>query len=252
MPFRVATSLYDGPLDLLLHLVRQRELDVCDLTLAKVAGDFLAVVEAGEMDPDEAGEYLVVAATLVELKSGRLLPTPKREGADDGPAEAAGGIELVRRLLDYQKFRGLADELESLADEAAMRHGRPEIRATSKDRALDLDDLTVDLLHETFERLLSETDRRRPATHDVADDERPAAAIRGDVEWRLASGPATLRELLWAEPSRIRAIGVFLVVLEMLRDRRLSLSALGGDLTLRLVEGANDEGDDARRTEPEA
>ena len=199
MPLRVATSVYDGPIDLLLHLVRQRELDVCDVSLAKVASDFLACLHDGDLEPDEAGAYLVVAATLVELKTVRLLPTDT-EPAEHPARTTVGGLALVRQLLDYQRLRAASERLDALADMAAMRHARRAWGAPSDvdvpPPALDVDDLTLDLLVSTYRDLLGDAGRRRPPAHEVADDERPAAIVRAEVLDRLADGPLTLRDLL--------------------------------------------------------
>ncbi len=246
VPLRVETSVYDGPIDLLLHLVRQRELDICDVSLAKVAGDFLACLRGGQLDPDEAGAYLVVAATLVELKSVRLLPVEddRRERSE---ATTLGGLDLVRQLLDYQRLRKAADRLDTLADDAAMRHVRAALANDQAQKAvLDVDDLTLDLLVSTYRDVLGDLDRRGPTTHDVADDERPAAVVRAEILDQLLKAPMPLRDLLAASSTRGGIIATFLVILEMLRDRRISLTR---DLTISAV---NDEADDTRRFDEEA
>jgi segregation and condensation protein A len=113
----VELAEFEGPLDLLLHLVRRHELDILDIPIAFVCEkylEYLAFMRA--MDLEVAGEYLVMAATLCWLKSRELVPTQTVEGPDAGTEESGGDprAELIARLLEYQKFRGAAHDLDAL------------------------------------------------------------------------------------------------------------------------------------------
>lgn len=118
---RVSLDVFDGPLDLLLHLVRERELDIATVSLATVAQqyfDYIAVMEA--LDVELAAEYLVIAATLVFIKSRSLLPPVPPEFQTDGD-ESAEEVEerLRRRLIAYSKYKGVAEQLRADQDAAA-------------------------------------------------------------------------------------------------------------------------------------
>src|SRR5580704_8559934 len=116
--YQVALDVFEGPLDLLLHLVKQHELSILDIPIAFVTEKYLEYLDAmARLDVDVAGEYLLMAATLCHLKSRELLPTPEH---DDPEAAVAGegedeGIDpradLIRRLLEYQKYKEAADHL---------------------------------------------------------------------------------------------------------------------------------------------
>jgi segregation and condensation protein A len=107
--FPVKLQQFEGPLDLLLHLIRQNELDITDLPISQVANQYLEYLELlRELHLDLAAEYLVMAATLAWIKSRMLLPPEHSEGEDEGPDPRA---ELVARLLEYQRFQEVADAL---------------------------------------------------------------------------------------------------------------------------------------------
>lgn len=107
--YRVKLDVFEGPLDLLLHLVKKNEVDLTDIPIAKITDQYMGYLELfQQLDLDVAGEYLVMAATLLHLKSRSLLPgdeTPEEEESDDPRAE------LVRQLLEYQRFKEAAELL---------------------------------------------------------------------------------------------------------------------------------------------
>src|SRR5512147_1646295 len=112
-PLRQGEPPFEGPLDLILHLVKEHEVDLFDIPIASITESYLATLKAlRELDIDVAGEFLHMAAQLLLMKSKLLLP--RTEVADDAdPAEEQGDprAELVRRLLEYQKYRAAAEEL---------------------------------------------------------------------------------------------------------------------------------------------
>src|SRR4051812_41745492 len=114
--YQVALDVFEGPLDLLLHLVKQHELSILDIPISFVTEKYLEYLDAmAGMDIDVAGEYLLMAATLCHLKSRELLPTPEPEEADpagEGEEDEEEAIDpradLIRRLLEYQKYKEAA------------------------------------------------------------------------------------------------------------------------------------------------
>jgi len=113
----VQLANFDGPLDLLLHLVRAGRMDIFDLPITTLCDQYIAYIDSlEEMDLTVAGEFLVMAATLLEIKSRMLLPAPPKEETEDG-GEAGGELidpraELVRRLLEYGKYQTIAETLK--------------------------------------------------------------------------------------------------------------------------------------------
>lgn len=119
---RVHLDSFDGPLDLLLHLIQRDEIDIYDIPIAHITNQYLSHIELmQELDLEVAGEYLVMAATLIRIKSQMLLPKPvfDEEGEEIDPRE-----ELVRRLIEYRKYKEVAALLQDSELERRKRHGR--------------------------------------------------------------------------------------------------------------------------------
>src|ERR1700736_2906219 len=113
MDYQVDLESFRGPLDLLLYLVKRNEVDICDIPIARMTGQFLDYLRVLELiDVERAGDFLVMAATLMEIKSKMLLP----RGAETGPEEADPRLELVRQLVEYKKFKDAAALLEAQAE----------------------------------------------------------------------------------------------------------------------------------------
>jgi segregation and condensation protein A len=108
-PYAVKLPVFEGPLDLLLHLIRESEVEITDIPIARISEQYLATIEVmRELDLDVAGEFLLMAATLAWIKSRMLLPPDGLETEGEGPDPRA---ELVARLLEYQRFKEVAGEL---------------------------------------------------------------------------------------------------------------------------------------------
>src|SRR5262245_57929502 len=115
--YRVQLDVFSGPLDLLLYLVRRDEVDVQDISLVRVTDHYLEYMHLLEqLGPNAAGDFLVMASTLIELKSRALLPTPPLDGENE---EEEARVALVRQLLEYKRFKDAARALGSAADERA-------------------------------------------------------------------------------------------------------------------------------------
>ena len=143
--FPVKLSNFEGPLDLLLHLIRKHELDIHDIPIAVITAQYLAAIAfMQELDLDIAGEFLVMAATLIHIKSRMLLPRPETaagvEGEEEDPRDA-----LVRRLLEHQKFKAAAGLLHEREQLRAAQWLRPD-RAVAEIAGDDYEpELEVDL-----------------------------------------------------------------------------------------------------------
>lgn len=143
MAYEVKLEVFEGPFDLLLQLIARRQLEVTQIDLADITADFLAhMTELETVDLETATNFLVVAATLIELKAARLLPSDQQSEAEDLLAEARD--LLYARLLEYRAFRQVADLLESLFDRSEHYVGRevplePRFRRLVPDTTLAID-----------------------------------------------------------------------------------------------------------------
>src|SRR5262245_27674916 len=110
MIHKVNVDVYEGPLDLLLHLIKKNDLNVFDIPIAQITGEFLAAAEIlKELELDSAGEFLVLATTLMQIKAKMLLPAAPAEG-DEGPDPR---VDLVNRLMEYQRYKEASKHLEA-------------------------------------------------------------------------------------------------------------------------------------------
>src|SRR5512138_885501 len=171
-PLREAEPPFEGPLDLILHLVKEHEVDVFDIPIAKITESYLATLELlRELDIDVAGEFLHMAAQLALLKSRLLLP--RTEVAEDAAPEDAGvdpRAELVRRLLEYQKYKAAGEELggrDILDRTVFVRRVRAE-RPAPAEGPEGLADVSVFKLIEALDRALAHA--RPETTHEIFTD----------------------------------------------------------------------------------
>ncbi len=125
MSYKVKLEIFEGPLDLLLYLIKKDEIDILDIPIAKITAQYLEYLELMQLlDLDIAGEFLVMAATLMHIKSRLLLPPQEREILEE--PEEDPRQELVRRLLEYQKFKEAAQHLEEMGLERSRHFVRSE------------------------------------------------------------------------------------------------------------------------------
>lgn len=238
--FRAELDVFSGPLDLLLHLIKQEEVDIFEVPVSRVTDRYLAAVRTMELfDVNVAAEFLVVAATLMEIKSRTLLP----------PAEAAEqeeedpGVELVRRLLEYKKYKEAAGELEERARRRAARAARPHAEHEPDEPEgpeLLLEELAVWDLMTAFSEVVEQTQLKRPA--HVVRSNVPVSAYVEEVLDRLrsAGGSVGFLEFFTGGPSRHRVVGLFLALLELVRQRRIGVEQPGDDaarMVIRLCPG---------------
>src|SRR6202521_5674590 len=164
--FPVKLDNFAGPLDLLLHLIRKNEVNIHDIPIALITAQYLDAIQLmQELDLDVAGDYLVMAATLIHIKSKMLLPRPETaagvEGEDDDPRDA-----LVRRLLEHQKFKAAAELLHEREQVRSAQWQRPDGRVTPLAGEGYEPELEVDLfsLLTAFQAVVQRA-RHRPKVH---------------------------------------------------------------------------------------
>jgi segregation and condensation protein A len=234
--YRVELDVYNGPLDLLLYLIKRDELDIYDIPITKILDsymDYLAHLREMHqegLDINVAGDFLVMAATLMEIKSQMLLPKPPPgEGEQSSMAELIDPRqELVRQLLEYKRIKDSAAMLERRQADRQSRFARippPIDGKTDEPPPLDLEEVQIWDLLSAFSRLMVEVGTRGPRMHEVIYDDTPIDLHAADIEDRLnREGPLTLRALIVGRKSRSEMIGVFLALLELVRQKRILVS----------------------------
>ena len=218
--FVVELERFEGPLDLLLHLIREQDIDIFDIPIARITEQFLRAIEGVEaLGIDRAGEFLELAATLVRIKAQMLLP---RRTDDDLELEDPRA-ELVRRLLEYEHFRDAADRLEDAEADRARHYGRgfvppkPRPDPSSLDLQADWGELW-DALYELIAKV-------RPAEEHhvqrrVVTLEEKVALIQETLA-RLSR--VEFAELVREHPDKLHAVATLLAGLELTRRREVTM-----------------------------
>src|SRR5207244_3871083 len=220
MDYQVNLDVFRGPLDLLLFLVKRNEVDICDIPIARVAEQFLDYLRVMEfIDVEHAGDFLVMAATLMEIKSKMLLPrsdSDEEEGADPR-------LELVRQLIEYKKFKDAAGLLEAQAERQLSRLPRAPMEAVNLVDPAQQPLRQVELwdLVSAFGRLMRETLALQP--QQIVVDQTPVQVYMNMILERLERERRLPFSTLFTPPyERSRLVGLFLAILELARMRRVA------------------------------
>jgi len=220
-------------MDLLLYLIRRAEVDINDIPVAQIANQYFAFLrQLGQVDIDLAGEFLVMAATLVEIKSRTLAPRETSDGEDaavEGLDPTDPRFELVQQLVAYQRFRTAADTLDRLRRDFAKRHPIGGVGAGTEpqaaDDAIELEDAHILDLFGAFERIMHSVDMTRLGDHKVEYDDTPIGLHQDDIIDRLerAEGRSLTLHEIFRGRTRGEAIGLFLALLELARNQRVAV-----------------------------
>ena len=236
MDYRVELDVYNGPLDLLLYLLKRDELDIYDIPIARITDSYMEYLHHLKhldtkvgLDINVAGEFLVMAATLMEIKSAMLLPRAPDPNPADGPTAAQEladpRYELVQKLLEYKRFKDAAGQLEHRQQQHNDRFPRYPARfegQADEPPPVDLEEVQVWDLLAAFTRLMQEVGGRQPRFHEVVYDDTPIDLHAADIEDRLhREGRLSLRALCEGRKSRSEMIGVFLALLELIRQKKI-------------------------------
>ncbi len=215
--YLVDIDTFRGPLDLLLYLVKRDEVDVRDIPIARVAEQFkeyLGVLQL--IDVERAGDFLVMAATLMEIKSRMLLPRPEESAEpSDDPRQ-----ELVKQLVQYKRFKDAAAVLEARAEEQSQRLPRQPVPMPTQAAPPPLKPVELWDLVSAFGRLMRETLALQPQI--IAVDTTPLHVYMDAIVRRLERAKRLPFSELFTPPhTRGRLVGLFLAVLELTKTRRI-------------------------------
>lgn len=220
MEYRVRLENFAGPLDLLLHLIRKEELDIHDIPISKVLEQYLEHLKViQELDLDDAGEFLVMAATLMVVKSRMLLP----QESVDLEQEIDPRFELVQQLLEYKRFKDRVEDLERREELWTKMVGRPESARIDGEVVPDksIDEISIFDLLQAFAKLMEATGADKPRDRTIKIDDTPVRVFALKLEDRLKAGRSVLfSELLGGDAPRQTKIGWFLALLLLLKQQR--------------------------------
>jgi segregation and condensation protein A len=229
--YRIEIDKFTGPLDLLLHLIKRDELDIYDIPIAEITRQYLEYLDImREFNLEVASEFLVMASTLVYLKSRMLLPIDdeEEEEIETDPRE-----ELIRRLIEYQRYKTAAHDLNMRPQLGKDIFVRPELedKAHPDDHFIEA---SLFQLMDAFARVLSEAEKRRP--HEIIKD---AFSIEDGVEhvWSAFENKKSMKfdELFTGSENRRKIVTIFLAILELMKRRQLMAVQQDHDGPLRLI-----------------
>jgi segregation and condensation protein A len=232
--YQVDLDSFRGPLDLLLYLVKRNEVDICDIPIARILEQFQHYLDLMTvLDVERVGDFIVMAGTLMEIKSKMVLP---RGAAESGEEEDDPRQELVRQLIEYKRFKDAAMLLEARAEEQSLRLSRQPPPAAPDPARQPLRQVELWDLVSAFGRLMRETLALQP--QQIVVDHTPIHVFMEQILSRLAAeGPLPFRALFVPPHNRGRLVGLFLAVLELIRARRIAAEQPEpfGEITLALA-----------------
>jgi segregation and condensation protein A len=229
--YTVRLPLFEGPLDLLLHLIEERELDITKVSLAEVTDQYLEhISHLDQLEPDKLADFLVIAAKLLLIKSRMLLPQPPAEPDED---EEDVGDELVRRLIQYRRFKSAAQELRFREEQGMRAHARL-VPPPQPERTVSLKGVSLDALLEAV--------RQAMVARTASSADEVVAPLRISLPEKIAHMESLLAQhrqfsfnrVLERATSRMEIIVTFLALLQLMKRRKVVVEQpeLFGDIVV--------------------
>jgi len=221
MSYKIKLEIFEGPLDLLLYLVKKDHLNIYDIPISKVTDQYLAYIELMRlMDLNIAGEFLVMAATLLQIKSKMLLPAEENQALEE---EEDPREELVRRLLEYEKFKEIAENLrqKEASQQEVFKRAKPEVlNELPQEREAVYFEASIFDLISAFSKALEEVPRE--AFYEVIKDEFTVEEKTHQIlHALLVNDSITISELFKQAKNKIEIVITFLSILELIRLKEI-------------------------------
>ncbi len=234
--YKVTLDTYNGPLDLLLYLIRKDEVDVYDIPIARVTEQYMSYLEKlQKVDIGLAGDFLVMAATLMHIKSQMLLPHNEIVESDD---KEDPRLELVNQLLEYKRYREATTMMAELSEEKSKRYSRPKERSIH-DREieveqLDLEEIDIWKLSHLFSNFMRQTLSNVSTT--IVSEDIPVKIYMDNVVNKLVDTHiVSFKELFFSTRNKADIIGFFLALLELVRLSKIKLEQFEDFDEIRVV-----------------
>ena len=219
-PLGVRLPVFEGPLDLLLYMIRRDEVDIYDIPIGPITEQYLGMLGLIKvLDLDVAGEFLVMAATLMRIKARMLLPT----WPDDEEDEEDPRAELVRQLLEYRQFKEAAQELKQREEERRLLFGRGFVPEGEADIPVELEPMSHFILIDVMKDVLSRVGEEffyEVELEEVTLDEKITMVLQELAE----NGRALFVDLIARYPRRIHVVVTFMAILELARLGRIAIA----------------------------
>ena len=239
MDYEVKLEIFEGPLDLLLHLIHKNEVDIFDIPIATITDQYLEYIEMMKaFNINVAGDFLVMASTLIHIKSKMLLPGPHEEDGEEDPR-----IEITRPLLEYMQFKEIAEafsEREILDRDVFSRKVFPHYQAQGTDQEPELD-VNLFQLIDAFKRIV---DQRLPGVQLTLQLEQ--WSVKEKIELIITrikeSGPLFFREIFSEDRTISEFVVTFLALLELVHMGLVRVFQPTYEGDIRLIPSFNEKG----------
>ena len=221
MEYEVKIDAFEGPLDLLLHLIKESKVDICDIKIVDIADQYLNYIKSMErLNLNIASEYLVMASELMEMKSKMLLPRTniEEEEEEENPEE-----KLIQRLIEYQKYKEKAQEFKELEEERHEFFTKPpeSLKEYAEEGTIANSDLTLDDLMLAFQKFLERKKKEKPLATTVTKREITVEERRTAIKDILKKKKKVDFFELFEEVTKEYVVVTFLAVLEMAKKQEL-------------------------------
>ncbi len=234
MEIQVKLQAFEGPLDLLLHLIDKNKVDIYDIPIVEITDQYMDYIRRMESeDLDIMSEFLLMATTLLDIKSRMLLPQEPKEQEEEAEDPRA---ELVQQLLEYKMYKTISYELrDRQMDASLVFYKEPTIpdEVLQYQQPVDLEelmsDLTLNKLNDIFQQVLKRQDNRRdPIRSTFGKIKKEEVSLEQKMEWTIAFAKAhntfSFRNLLEASHSKTEVIVTFLCILEMMKAGQINIT----------------------------
>jgi segregation and condensation protein A len=245
--YKINLEVFSGPLDLLLYLVRKEEVDIYDIPIAKITEEYIRHIDMLKMfDIEIAGEFLIMAAMLMEMKSAMLLPKDQANALEEDTSDPRH--ELIRQLLEYKKFKDAANMLNLNAQIQTQRYSRSDNIINSlepkTEPELDLESITVWDLLGAFDTMMKATGHTFDIRHIT--DDTPIDLYQIEILHRLQNeGPMNFTRIFEGKKNRLVMVGLFLGVLELVREKLITAEQAKQDMPIYLRALTDEPAEDA-------
>jgi segregation and condensation protein A len=227
--YNVKIEAFEGPLDLLLHLINRLEIDIYDIPVAEITEQYLIYIHAmKELKLDNASEYLVMAATLLAIKSKMLLPKHEDELEEDFNYEGEEDPrdELVERLIEYKKFKEAATEFKSLEKDRGLMYTKPPSdlsEYTKETHHIEKADMNVSIydMLAAFQKLMRRKKLQKPLSTRITRQEIPIEKRMAEIIEQLGTGKRKRFQDLFPVHDRSHIVVTFLAVLELMKRQEI-------------------------------
>ncbi|MBS4539962.1 segregation/condensation protein A [Clostridium sp. D2Q-11] len=229
MKYTISLESFEGPFDLLYHLIEKAEVDIYDIPIARIAEQYIEYLShMEELDLEITSEFLIMAATLLEIKSRMLLPNTEVEGEQIEMEEADPREELIRRLIEYKRYKNAAEDLKSRQDIHGKVFYKPkeEININDEDDSTNLDGLELSHLIKAFDNLIHKKfkEKNNKKFHEIKREEISIDEAMNLIRNKLISNKEVgFEELFENRLTRSSIVTIFIGILELIKMKEVNI-----------------------------